>query len=440
MPALSPTMKEGNLVKWYKAKGDTVTSGDVLADIETDKAIMEVEAVDEGTLAAILIEAGAQNVAVNTPIAVLLEEGESEDEVADFVASLGNGVAAPGPVSDEKDAGKTETKKELPEVDVQMVTNVATASAASAPAPSAPASSGASTSTSNSLRPSPLARRLAEAHNLSVAHVQGTGPRGRVVKRDVEEALRAAPKGGQAPGAETHETVAFSGHEPAFDVQPLTGMRRVIAQRLSASKRTAPHFYVTMDVDMAAVFALRAQMLKNEQKVSVNDVVLWATARALAEHPACNSAWSAEGVRLYRQVDLAVAVALPGGLVTPVIRDAASKSLFQIGAEVKEFAATAREGRLTLDAFQGGTFTLSNMGMFGVKEFAAIVNPPQAGILAVGAARDVPVVDGATVRVGKQMSLTLSVDHRVVDGVDAAQFLGRIKALLEQPALMAVSG
>lgn len=423
MPALSPTMKKGNLVKWYKKKGDTVSSGDVLADIETDKATMEVEAVDEGTLAQVLIPEGSQDVAVNAPIAVLLEEGESEDGIGAFVESLGADGGASNDVGAPEAPAQESTSEEAPPV-------------------AAAGGSAGSAAIVQDVKVSPLARKMASDRGIALGDVPGTGPYGRVIKRDILAFKpSAASSANQAPPASNLQQgqadEVFSGYEPPFTLQPISTMRQVIAQRLQQSKQFAPHFYVSMDVQVDALLALRQRLLETaEQKFSVNDFVLKATAKALKGSAACNSAWGPDGIRQYAQVDLAVAVSIPDGLVTPVIRDATSLNLAQLSGQVKELAGKARDGKLKPQEFQGGTFTVSNMGMFGVTSFSAILNPPQAGILAVGAAREVTFADGRHLKTKKVMTLTLSVDHRLVDGVEAAKFLGQIKAFLEEPGLM----
>ena len=431
MPALSPTMKEGNLVKWYKNEGETIAAGDVLADIETDKATMEVEAVDEGTLAKIVVSAGTPGVAVNAPIAVLLEEGESTEGLEAFIKTLGE---APKP------ANETSPSKPPQEVAAQTTPQ-----------------SSEQGQTAERLKISPLARKLAAEKGIDLTALKGSGPGGRIVKKDIDSAgVASTPQSTGAPTKALEETKmivpeaqplqpgeaeeGFSGYEPSYALQPISTMRGVIAGRLQSSKQTAPHFYVSMDVKADEILALRGRIVeKTGQKFSVNDFVLKATALALEECPSCNASWSSKGMRFYQRVDLAVAVSIPDGLVTPVLRDAARQSLSSLSQNMKILATKARDGGLKPAAFQGGTFTVSNMGMFGVTAFSAILNPPQAGILAVGAAQKKPALkDGALVET-TYMNLTLSVDHRLVDGVSAAEFLGRIKAFLEEPALMLAS-
>ena len=424
MPALSPTMKTGHLVKWHKKEGDRVEIGDLLAEIETDKATMEVEAADDGTLGAILVVEGTKNVAVNTPIAMLLQDGESMDTPPSQKAKpVNNGKIPDVPMQDPVASLST---KEIPHPNNDDTTRV---------------------------KASPLARRMAKQSGISLDLLQGTGPSGRIVKRDVENALLAPPSllTARASGSDlpmsplpvstptslTQENTLFSGYEPDFDVQPVSGMREVIAQRLWESKHQMPHFYLSLDVDMSSVMSLRKRFIDGQDvKLSLNDFVLKAVAHALACVPEVNSAWASEGIRHYTRVDLAVAVSIEGGLVTPVIRDATSKGLKNLSIEMKELASKARAGSLKPEEFQGGTFTVSSLGMFGIDVFSAIINPPQAGILAVGAVKEVPVVRSGQVVVQPRMTLTASVDHRVVDGVIAARFLGKIKAFLEGPAVI----
>lgn len=428
MPALSPTMKAGNLVKWHKKKGDPVETGDLLAEIETDKATMEVEAVDEGTIGAIVVAEGTKDVLVNTVIATLLEEGETEDALSDLTQN-------------------TETSTEISEAKTTSEKSPDTAPTASSP----------KVQSASGLRPSPLARRLADAHGLDLTKAEGSGPSGRVVRQDIEHLLEGQeativatpppPPLQKAPvtpsaTASTRQPApvdeAFSGFEPEFALKPRSGMREVIAQRLWQSKNEMPHFYLSVDVVMEEIANLRQKLKAKDIKLSVNDFVLKATAQALKEHPGINAAWAKNGIRYYTTVDLAVAVSIPDGLITPVIRNAEKKDMRTLSTEMKALAGKAKESKLAPQEFQGGTFTVSSLGMFGIRSFAAIVNPPQAGILAVGAMRDVPVVQGGEIKAQKQLNMTVSVDHRVVDGVLAAQFINTVKSFLEEPILMVV--
>jgi len=412
MPALSPTMTEGNLVKWHKSEGDTVVSGDIIVEIETDKATMEVEAVDEGTMGKILIAEGAESVAVNTPIAILLEEGEDASAIADVTAAPAK--AAPA-------------KAETPSAPAPA--------AAAAPAP-APCVDGERTFAS------PLARRMAAQAGLDIAAIAGSGPHGRVVKRDVEGALAGgAPAAAKAPAAAPAPVGAAPGMPP-FTEQPNSNMRKVIARRLAESKRDAPHFYLTVDCEIDALLTARKALNERSPegegayKISVNDFVIRAAALALRDVPAANASWTDAAIRVYRGVDVSVAVAIPDGLITPIVRGADQKGLATISNEMKDLAKRAREGKLSPEEFQGGTFSISNLGMFGIKEFAAVINPPQGAILAVGAGEQRAVVKENALTIATVMSCTLSIDHRVVDGSVGATFLGVFKKYVEEPLSM----
>jgi pyruvate dehydrogenase E2 component (dihydrolipoamide acetyltransferase) len=410
-------MTEGKLAAWLKQEGDAVQPGDVLAEIETDKATMEVEAVDEGVLGKILVAAGTEGVAINTPIAVLLLEGET---AADISAS------APAPAAP-----------------------AAALAAAAAPAPSAPAPTPVAQAASAAGRviASPLARRMAEQAGIDLAGVSGSGPNGRVVKIDVEAAMRggaaaptpaAAPAATLAPAALSAPPSADVPGLPAFTETPNTMMRKVIARRLTESKQHAPHFYLTVDCEIDALLAVRKQLNAklDDGKISVNDLVIRASALALKQVPAANASWTEEATRVYHSVDISVAVAIEGGLITPVIRGAHNKGLAEIAAEMKDLASRARDGKLMPEEYQGGTFSISNLGMFGVKDFCAVINPPQGAILAVGAGEQRPVVKDGALAIATVMSCTLSVDHRVVDGAVGAQMLAAFKRLIEDPMAM----
>ena len=425
MPALSPTMTQGNLARWLKKEGDPVRPGEPIAEIETDKATMEVEAVDEGVLGKILVPAGTEGVKVNTPIALLLGEGED--------ARALEAQPAPGPVPAVAPA----------EADAEVKP------AAPAPAPAVPAV--AAGTPEGRIFASPLARRMAAQAGLDLRTIKGTGPGGRIVKADIEAALAAArpavaPTAVPAPPpapAVTAPAVAPPTPAPvtpppgvAFDEIPLTNMRKTIARRLSEAKATIPHFYLTIDVGLDALLDLRAKLNARpnvDYKLSVNDFVIKAVALALRKVPDCNASFAGDKILRWRDVDVAVAVAIEGGLVTPVVRKADQKTLSVISAEMKDLAARARAGKLKPEEFQGGGFTISNLGMYGIREFAAIINPPQACILAVGAAERRPVVEGEAIVARTLMTVTLSTDHRVVDGALGAEFLRAFKALIEDP-------
>jgi pyruvate dehydrogenase E2 component (dihydrolipoamide acetyltransferase) len=417
MPALSPTMTEGKLLKWHVKEGDQVGAGDILAEIETDKATMEVEAVDEGRIGKLLIAEDTDGVAVNKPIAVLLEEGEDDSAIAAAPAAPPSALApAPAPAP-------------------------ASAAPAAAPAPSAPA-------IGERVAASPLAKRMARQAGLDLARLRGSGPQGRVIKRDIEAALIggapaaaarapapavAAPAGSGPSAAQLADMLGM-----AYELQPLDNMRKTIARRLSESKRTVPHFYLTTDCEIDELLKVRKELnaRADDLKISVNDFVIRAAALALKQVPGANASFDESGILLYRHADVSVAVATPGGLITPIVKAAETKGLATISAEMKDMAARAREGKLKPEEYQGGSFSVSNLGMFGVKDFAAIINPPQGCILAVGAGQQRPVVKDGALAVATVMSCTLSVDHRVVDGAMGAQFLAAFKKLIEYPPAM----
>ena len=413
MPALSPTMTDGTLAKWLVKEGDEVRSGDVIAEIETDKATMEVEAVDEGVVAIIAVEAGAQNVPVNAVIAVLAEDGEDPAAV-----SVEDSASAPAAIATE-DAPVAEP----------------VSAPISVPAPVAtPAASSASR-----VFASPLARRIAAQNELPLDGLQGTGPNGRIIKHDVETALSqgiSAPS--SAPSSATLP-VATPSAEDHF--VPHSAMRRTIAQRLTESKQTAPHFYLTIDCELDTLLAARKAMnaaAGEGVKISVNDMIVRAAAYALMKVPDVNGSYEEEGCRYFADADVCIAVALDGGLVTPVIPAAQNKGLAEISQISKTLATQARDGTLPPSAYAGGTFTISNLGMFGIKEFAAVINPPQGAILAVGAGEQRPVVKDGQLAVATVMSVTLSADHRVVDGALGARWLQVFQEVIENPVLMLV--
>jgi pyruvate dehydrogenase E2 component (dihydrolipoamide acetyltransferase) len=424
MPALSPTMTEGNLAKWLKNEGDPVKAGDVIAEIETDKATMEVEAVDEGTLGKILVPGGTEGVKVNEPIALLLEEGEDKSALEGD-----NGAPAAKPNGEAKPAS---------------------ASAAAAPSPTAPSPAPSPAAAQGErIAASPLARRMAAQAGLDLAGLAGSGPRGRIVKADIDAALaggaKPAPKptektaaSAPAPAATPMPAAAPAGPLPgaAFEEIPLNNMRKVIARRLTEAKQTIPHFYLTIDCELDALLALRAQLNGREgadYKLSVNDFVIKAVAQGMRKVPGVNASWGGDRIYQYHDVDVSVAVAIEGGLITPILRKADQKGLATISGEMKDLAARAKAGKLKPEEFQGGGFSISNLGMFGIKDFLAVINPPQACILAVGAGEKRPVVKGDEIKIATVMSVSLSTDHRVVDGALGAQFLQEFKKLVEDP-------
>jgi pyruvate dehydrogenase E2 component (dihydrolipoamide acetyltransferase) len=405
---LSPTMEEGTVVKWTKQEGDAIKVGDVLAEIETDKANMEMEALGPGVLRKVLVPAGGK-APVGAIIGVIAEPGE------DIAALLAEAAAA-----------------------VPVAAPAPAAPPAPAPAPAPPPVAAAPAPTvapGGRVKASPLARAIAAQKNVPLSSVAGSGPGGRIVKRDVEGYLAAPPAPAlKAAPAPPRPAVPVPPVPPGTTI-PLTSMRRTIAKRLAESMYTAPHFYVTVEIDMDAAVSLREQLLRAEDvKVSYNDLVLKACARALTRFPTVNASWTGEAIQTHAEVHLGVAVSLAEGLITPVVRNADRKHVVEISREVKDLAARAREKKLKPEEFMGSTFTVSNLGMFDVTEFTAIINPPESGILAVGAVRKVPVVKGDQLAVGHRMKATLSSDHRVVDGALAAQFLAEVRRLLENPA------
>jgi pyruvate dehydrogenase E2 component (dihydrolipoamide acetyltransferase) len=431
MPALSPTMEEGTLAKWLVKEGDTVQSGDLLAEIETDKATMEFEAVDEGVIGKILIPEGSEGVKVNTPIAVLLEDGESANDIGATPAAAPE--AAPA-----ADAGA----KAAPE---------GGSAATAAPAPAAPAAADGSR-----IFASPLARRIAADKGLDLGQIAGSGPRGRIVKADVENATAkpaaaAAPAATRAPATAPVTTAAPTGPSTdtvlkmyegrPFEEVKLDGMRKTIAARLSEAKQTIPHFYLRRDIKLDALLKFRSQLNKQLEgrgaKLSVNDFIIKAVANALQQVPECNAVWAGDRVLQLKPSDVAVAVAIEGGLFTPVLQDADMKSLSALSSEMKDLAARARDRKLAPHEYQGGTFAISNLGMFGIDNFDAIVNPPHSGILAVGSGVKKPIVgDDGELTVATVMSVTMSVDHRVIDGALGANLLQAIVDNLENPMTM----
>ncbi|NIZ61607.1 pyruvate dehydrogenase complex dihydrolipoamide acetyltransferase [Sedimentitalea sp. CY04] len=424
MPALSPTMEEGTLAKWLVKEGDTISSGDLIAEIETDKATMEFEAVDEGVVGKILIAEGTEGVAVNTAIAVLLEDGESADDITSALAA----PAAPTAAATPAEPGPAPAPSPAP----------------AAPAPAAPAAADGTR-----VFASPLARRIAADKGLDLATLQGSGPRGRIVKADVENAVAApkpaapaaAPAAVAAPTGPSADMVAKMYEGRDYDEVSLDGMRKVIAARLSEAKQTIPHFYLRRDIQLDALLSFRAQLNAQLEtrgvKLSVNDFIIKAVAIALQQVPEANAVWAGDRVLQMKASDVAVAVAIEGGLFTPVLEDADSKSLSSLSTQMKDMASRARDRKLAPHEYQGGSFAISNLGMFGIDNFDAIVNPPHAGILAVGAGKKQPVVgaDGE-LKVATVMSVTMSVDHRVIDGAVGANLLNAIVDNLENPIAM----
>ncbi|RDE08640.1 pyruvate dehydrogenase complex dihydrolipoamide acetyltransferase [Pelagibacterium lacus] len=437
MPALSPTMEEGTLAKWHVREGDTVSSGDVIAEIETDKATMEVEAVEEGTIGKILVAEGSENVKVNAVIAVLLEEGESAGDIG--AAEAPKAEDKPAPAEDKA----TESKPEAPK-----------APASSADAKPAPQPVPAPRSGGERVFASPLARRLAKEAGIDLAALSGTGPKGRIIKADIEKARTegvpskpgAAPAAGAALAAGLGRNQVLAMYEEGtYDLVPADGMRKTVAARLTESKQTVPHFYLTLDCRIDALLKAREEINaaapkdkdgKPAYKLSVNDFIMKAWALALQRVPEANATWAGDAILYHHRSDIAVAVAVPGGLFTPVVKSCDTKSLRQISDEVKDLATRARSKKLAPHEYQGGASAVSNLGMYGIKHFGAVINPPHGTILAVGAGEERVYAEKGEIRTGQFMTVTLSCDHRSVDGALGAEVLGAFKTLVETPVMM----
>ena len=423
MPALSPTMTEGKLAKWVKDEGDAVESGDVIAEIETDKATMEFEAVDEGTIASIEIEEGTEGVAVGTVIAMLAGEGESVEDAA---------KAAP---ADEPEAKKTEEKAESKKADAPAEPAKASPRESAEPQQAPAQAKAAPEKDGDRVFASPLARRIAEDKGIDLASVKGSGPRGRIVKADVESA-----KPGQQAAAASQASAAapatMDGDAP-FEEEKVSGVRKVVAKRLTAAKQEVPHYYLSVDINLDALLAARAdlnKMLEAEGvKLSVNDLLIKALAKALMRTPQAHVSFQGDTLHRYQRADISVAVASPKGLITPIIRGADRKSLAEIATEMKELAGKAREGKLQPHEYQGGTASISNLGMFGIKQFDAVINPPQGMIMAVGAGEQRPWVKDGQIVPATVMTASGSFDHRAIDGAEGAQLMEAFKQMCEQP-------
>jgi pyruvate dehydrogenase E2 component (dihydrolipoamide acetyltransferase) len=446
MPALSPTMEKGNLAKWLKKEGDKVKSGDVIAEIETDKATMEVEAIDEGTIARILVPEGTQDVPVNDVIAVLA--GEGEDVKAAGAAKPSASAAPPKGAEKAAEAPAAAATPAAP--------SAAPAAQAAAPAPQASAAPAPQANGHGRVFSSPLARRLAKDAGIEIGMVTGSGPHGRVIARDVEQAKSgkglkapaAAPSGAPSIAPTMSDKQILALFEPgSYEIVPHDGMRRTIAQRLTASIQNVPHFYLTMDCDIGKLLAAREEInaaapkdkeKKPLYKISVNDFVIKAMAVALQKIPNCNVSWTESGMVKHHHSDVGVAVAMPGGLITPIIRKAETKTLSAISNEMKDFATRARSRKLKPEEYQGGTTAVSNLGMYGINHFTAVINPPHATILAVGTSEERPVVRAGKIEIAHMMSVTLSCDHRAIDGALGAELIGAFKQLIENPVMMMV--
>jgi pyruvate dehydrogenase E2 component (dihydrolipoamide acetyltransferase) len=425
MPALSPTMEKGKLAKWLKKEGDKVKSGDVLAEIETDKATMEIEAIDEGTLGKIMVAEGTDDVLVNTLLATILAEGEKAGD-----------IPSPSPAA---------PKPPLPQAGEVKTSSL----------PLAGETGAARASEGSRVFASPLAKRLAKEKGIDLTSIKGSGPHGRIVSKDVEnaklssplavEVARSAGGGIAAPASDVSVLKNFA--EGSYDLVPHDGMRKVIARRLTESKQTIPHFYVSVDVSLDNLMDLRerlnASAPKSKEgipafKISVNDFIIKAMAMAMIKVPDANVSWTETAMVKHKHADIGIAVTIPGGLITPIVRKAETKGLAQISAEMKDYAKRARDRKLKPEEYNGGSAAISNMGMMNVKNFQAIVNPPHASILAIGSGERRPVVRGNEIKIEQQMTITLSTDHRCIDGALGAEFINAIKSYLEEPGLMLV--
>ena len=434
MPALSPTMEEGKLAKWLVKEGDTVKSGTILAEIETDKATMEFEAVDEGTIGQILVPEGSEGVKVNSPIAVLLAEGEKPGAAVDIPAAMKDiGAAVKAETAPKADAPKAEAAK----------------------TEAAPAKAAAPSGDGSRIFASPLARRIAGQKGIDLSGLSGTGPRGRIVKSDVENAKPGAAKpaagsaapssGAGIPGVAPLPDARLLYPAGSYEEIPHDNMRKAIAKRLTSAKTLIPHYYLTIDCNLNALMAVREKMNaaapKGKDKVpayklSVNDFIMKASAMALMKHPDVNASWTETAILRHKDADVGVAVALDFGLITPIIFKAQTKGLVEISNEVKELAGLAKAKKLKPNQYEGGGFSVSNLGMYGIKNFTSIINPPQSCIIAVGAGEERAIVVNGKIEVATVMTVTMSADHRVVDGGTGAKFLATLKQFIEEPASM----
>ena len=429
MPALSPTMEVGTLSKWMVAVGDDVRSGDVIAEIETDKATMEVEAVDDGKMAQIAVADGTENVPVGTVIALLAEDGED----VTTISSASPKPAASKPATPKEDAAGEEGGSAAEDVIAEEASSKQEP-AADTPKP-APVSPRTSAADAKRIFASPLARRIAADKGVDLGSLTGSGPHGRILRRDVEGV--SAPASVASSASPSHATA--SGERGASTLVPNNQMRKIIASRLQESKQTAPHFYLTIDCNIDTLLESRKALnaLADEGiKISVNDMVIRAAAMALMKVPAANASWEGDNTRMFHYADICMAVAVDGGLVTPVIWSAESKGMSELSTISRDLATRARDGKLAAEEFTGGSFTISNLGMFGVREFAAVINPPQGAILAVGAGEQRPVVIDGALSVATMMTVTLSCDHRAVDGAVGAEWLQAFKGFVENPVTM----
>jgi pyruvate dehydrogenase E2 component (dihydrolipoamide acetyltransferase) len=417
MPTLSPTMTEGNLALWVKNEGDKVSPGDVIAEIETDKATMELETVDEGILAKILIPEGTEEVPVNTPIAIILEEGEDQSELE----SMNHNIDKLEPTSEitvvEEIISTQDNLANLVEDVVFKSDN---------------GNQNTDTNDEGRIKSSPLARRMAEQQQIDLSLINGSGPNGRIVRADIE-AFSSLDK----PVVNNNKSQVYKDNQSDFEVVPLNNIQKVVARRLTEAKQEVPHFYLTVDCEIDNLLNVREDLnsraKNNEFKISINDMIIKACAVALMQVPAANASWSEEGIKLYKNANISVAVAINDGLITPILNNANRKGLLTISSEMNELVSQAHAGTLSPDQYQGGTFSISNLGMYGVKSFQAIINPPQGCIIAIGKVEKKPIVKNDEISIASIMSATLSVDHRVVDGAIGAKFMEAFKTLIEDP-------
>jgi len=454
MPALSPTMEEGTLANWLVKEGDTIAAGDVIAEIETDKATMEVEAVEEGVLGKILVEAGTDNVKVNAPIALLLEDGEDESALEDYepegADASGSGESSSSKTPDKPASQDEESRSPQPEVRSDSGASKAEGVRDDAQLSAEDRKQVQTESDGERIKASPLARRIALQNDIDLASLTGSGPNGRIVKADVEAAIgkdaparseaktEAPAKSDDAPAA-GGPLAKFGIAEDRYELVKADNIQKVSAKRLTESFRDIPHFPLSVDITLDALLAFRRQINDKAEegvKISVNDLLIKASGLALKKVPDSNASWTDEGIARHKHADVSVAVAIEGGLITPIIKDADLKGLGQISAEMKDLATRARERKLKPEEYQGGTFSLSNLGMYGIKNFASIINPPQGMIMSVGAGEERAVIQDGAVAKATVMSVTVTCDHRVVDGATGARFIAAFKGLVEDPLTM----
>ncbi len=436
MPALSPTMTEGNLAKWHVSEGDEVNSGDVIAEIETDKATMEVEAVEDGKIGKIVMPEQSNDVKVNELIAVLLEEGETSDDLEEYLKNRGNSEEKAEAKEDESASEKSGQEEESPAESIEAAS---------------------SNEQEGRVFASPLARRLASQKNIPLNGLAGTGPNGRIIKDDI---LNAEQEGIKSPATQTatdsnssktaetavsnlSDNASVGRAQEEYKLVPNSAMRKAIANKLSQSKKEIPHFYLSIECELDKLMSIRKEMNQNagdppSYKLSVNDFIIKASAMALKEVPGVNASWAEEQIKQYNNIDIAVAVAIEGGLITPILKNADQKSLSVISAQVKELADRAKQGKLAPEEYQGGGFSISNLGMYGIKHFNAIINPPQSSILAIGGGEERVVVKNGEITTATKIDVSMSCDHRVVDGALGAEFLAVFKKYVEKPTLMFV--